>query len=364
MNEFTPKQRLLAAILGKETDYVPFSPFLAYYFESLPEEVRARGDRDYIEKLGGDPLFRGMGTAYGVKLHNCSVSDKWDGKKRYVTYTTPKGELHAEYTYTAAANSTFITKHAAASERDLEILKLYFEDMEIVPQIETLNNCVRDLGENGLQLSLVGTEGKSGFQQLVENWVGTENLAYMCMDYPDKIEELLEVIYKKSKLTAEYTAESEIPACISWEDSSTTNISPSMYIKYIAPEISLWCDILRQAGKIYIQHACGHLKDLLVPMAKQGITAVESLSPPPTGNVTIKEAVRILPKNVSIIGGIEPVHFLNDSVNDLLDYVDELLYLCKGRGFVLANSDSCPPGVAYEKFTAIASFVKSRGKSG
>ena len=48
MNEFTPKQRLLAAILGKETDYVPFSPFLAYYFESLPEEVRARGDRDYI----------------------------------------------------------------------------------------------------------------------------------------------------------------------------------------------------------------------------------------------------------------------------------------------------------------------------
>lgn len=43
MNEMTSKQRLLAAIRGEEVDHVPFSPFLAYYFDFLPKSVRKKG---------------------------------------------------------------------------------------------------------------------------------------------------------------------------------------------------------------------------------------------------------------------------------------------------------------------------------
>ena len=118
--------------------------------------------------------------------------------------------------------------------------------------------------------------------------------------------------------------------------------------------------MLHEAGKIYVQHACGHIKDLLLPIANQGVTAIESISPPPTGNVTLEESVKVLPANVGLIGGIEPVQFLNDSVDQLLEYVDSVCSCMKGRGFVLANSDSCPPGVEYEKFVKIARFVKER----
>ena len=38
--EMTPKRRLLAAIRGEEVDHVPFSPFLAYYFDFLPKETQ------------------------------------------------------------------------------------------------------------------------------------------------------------------------------------------------------------------------------------------------------------------------------------------------------------------------------------
>ena len=87
---------------------------------------------------------------------------------------------------------------------------------------------------------------------------------------------------------------------------------------------------------------------------------MESISPPPTGNVTLEEANNILPPQVGLIGGIEPVQFLNASVEELLEYVDNVCHRMKGRGFVLANSDSCPPGVEYEKFVKIAQFVKKR----
>ena len=199
---------------------------------------------------------------------------------------------------------------------------------------------------------------RSAYQHMVEHLVGTENLIYLTMDYPDEVRELVELIAAKNRKTVEYTAESKIEACLSWEDSSTTNLSPALYREYIAPEITEWVKILRESGKLYIQHACGHIRDLLLPIAEQGVTAIESISPPPTGNVTMEEAGRVLPPSVGLIGGIEPVQFLQDSVEDLLPYCEKLCAAMKGRGFVLANSDSCPPGVAYEKFQKIAQLVK------
>ena len=92
------------------------------------------------------------------------------------------------------------------------------------------------------------------------------------------------------------------------------------------------------------------------------MTGIESISPPPTGNVTMEEANAVLPPQISLIGGIEPMQFLNDSVNELLEYVEQLCHTMKGRGFVLANSDSCPPGVEYEKFVKIAQYVKTMKK--
>ena len=122
---------------------------------------------------------------------------------------------------------------------------------------------------------------KSGYQHMVEHLVGTENLIYLTMDYPDDVRELVELIAAKNRKTVEYTAESKIEACLSWEDSSTTNLSPALYREYIAPEITEWVKILRESGKLYIQHACGHIRDLLLPIAEQGVTAIESISPPP-----------------------------------------------------------------------------------
>ena len=93
-------------------------------------------------------------------------------------------------------------------------------------------------------------------------------------------------------------------------------------------------------------------------MAAQGICAVESVSPPPTGNVTMEQTAAILPQNVAVIGGIEPVQMLNSPLDELLEYAKKLIKMNKNRGFVLSNSDSCPPYVEYEKFTALAKLVK------
>lgn len=68
---------------------------------------------------------------------------------------------------------------------------------------------------------------------------------------------------------------------------------------------------------------------------------------------------RALPERIALIGGIEPTFFLNESKEVLFHYVGELLEQIWGSRYVLGNSDSCPPGVAYEKFTAVSEYIRA-----
>lgn len=78
----------------------------------------------------------------------------------------------------------------------------------------------------------------------------------------------------------------------------------------------------------------------------------------PTGNIDIADVYERLPSHIGIIGGIEPTFFLNCTLEELEKRVKELLSVTKGRRFVLANSDSCPPGVDYDKFTLVSRLVR------
>ncbi len=357
--ELTAKQRLIRAIRGEETDRVPFSPFLAYYFSFLPEEIQKKGELEYLKAMGADPLLRGVGGAFRTASRKSVRSERTEGGKRYVTISTEKGDLYLEYTYMPDADTWFLSQHPVSDLEGLYRLKSYYEDLQVTDTHEEMNDYIQKVGEDGLVVPVMGSADlKSSFQSLLETWVGTENLIYLAMDYPEEVHEVVAAMERVSGEILEAVMRCDAPFCISWEDSSTTNLNPALYEEYVAPEISGWVRRLKENDMGYIQHACGLVKDLLSPMAKQGITAVESLTPPHTGNITLEEADSILPPKVSVIGGIDPVFFLNSSLPELESYAREAIRLMKGRGFVLANSDSCPPGVAYEKFLLLAKLVR------
>lgn len=55
---------------------------------------------------------------------------------------------------------------------------------------------------------------------------------------------------------------------------------------------------------------------------------------------------------------IEPTFIEQCDLKMPEEYVRDLLSVMKQKRFVLSNSDSCPPGVAYEKFLLVSSLVK------
>ncbi len=116
--------------------------------------------------------------------------------------------------------------------------------------------------------------------------------------------------------------------------------------------------MVHEAGCRYLQHACGTLRHLIVLMGESDIDGIESIPPPPTGDIELAEARGRLKPRQALIGGIEPTVFLNASMGELEVYVRSLLDEMAETPFILANSDSCPPGVAAEKFYRIGELVR------
>jgi len=372
--EMSPKERLLASIKGEETDRVPWSPFLAYFWEDQSEEIQQRGQLEFLENIGADPLLRGVyGTdvlqLFKLKRNCCHVNEIVKTNIKHIIYETPVGNLKESYKYSTDGNTWFLVEHPVKNAEDFKILTYLNEDLTIIPDnkaMKKFKEIYKKTGNRALYLPIIGTGTtvgafKSSFQAMVEHWVGTEQLVYSLYDYPEIVKEALQEMRKNSIDTVKISVQSPAEAFIFWEDTSTTNISPQYFSDYVVPEINDWGEIIHQADKFLIHHACGHLKDLISLMAKTKIDMIESISPPPTGNIEIWDAALKLPENIGLIGGIEPTVFLFSNLNELKIYVQNLLNRMRGYKFILANSDSCPPGVSLEKFKMITELIKKEG---
>ena len=355
--EMTPKERLLNAIRGKETDRTPWSPFLAYWWEAQPEAVTAQGQLAYMESVGADPLLRGFAAQGNLQRNGVNILHSRNAGIQRETWETPVGALHFTHRLSPQGNTWFLVEHPVKTAEDLKTLQWVHEHTDVIASSDP-EAAWRETGDRGLYVPLIGSNLKTCFQSMVEHWVGTETLVYLLADEPEAVEDCLAAMRHVSDKTAQFCADSPMEAFLFWEDSSTTNINPAMFRKYAAPEIRFWADKLHASGKLLLHHACGHLKALLPLMAETGIDAIESISPPPTGNIDIADAWQLLPQHVALIGGLEPVFLQNCTGEELNARVDHLLEISRGKRYVLANSDSCPPTVEEWKFRQVSARVR------
>lgn len=207
--KMTPRRRLLAALRGQEVDRVPWSPLLAYWWDSQPQQVQARGEFQFLVDLGADPLLRGSTTAfvcsdlrganeYPERMHlpipGCGIRRQTRGDEERVTYETPVGDLTMLSRYTPAGNTRFVVEHPVKAREDYKILAYLVERMIIRPDYEPLQRLSADMGEGGLLVPLISPFLKTPFQALVEHYVGTVQLVYHLADHPEEVEALLEIM--------------------------------------------------------------------------------------------------------------------------------------------------------------------------
>lgn len=366
----TNKERLYNAIAGKEADRTPWAPFLIYWWEAQSREVRDRGELAMYRTVGADPLIRGHYPTHtaddpyrdlflvDTRIRNCEITESINGREKIRRYETRVGVLESKYKTDPSSMTWFLVEHPLKTCEDYKTLQFIMENTELTPAYDGFESIVREYGDEVLVAPRLVPGYKTAFQSMLEHWVGTYGMAIMLSEEPDLVEETMESIREVNRKSAKICSESNAEVFISFEDSSTTNCSPSMYAEYALPELNEWCDILHRENKLLIQHACGHIKALLPIIANSKIDCLESVTPLPTGNVTMAEVAAALPERISIIGGIDPIMMLDADWKTLEQYTRELLDTMKGRNFVLSNSDSCPPGVKLEHLQKLSRLVR------
>lgn len=323
--------------------------------------MQAAGPLAFHHAVGADPLWRGAPCAVKAIPPDGIERKAVDEGDREVTHvTTPVGSFRFAYAKSETGNTSFIIEHPLKTEEDYKVRLWIEENTTYEPNLEAVAGHLDGVGREGLSLGQLIPRCKSAYQDLVEFFVGTEELIYAQVDFPDTVRTLWETMVANDLEALRTSLESDYDYFITWEDSSTQNYSPQQYDAFVGSEIGEWCRRLAAAGKHYVQHACGHVAALTERMRDHGVFAIESISPPPTGNLTIKDARAMVGDTMGIIGGIEPTRFLHLSEADLGPYVESVIADAQGGPFVLANSDSCPPGVTVEKFKRVADVAQGR----
>ena len=313
----TPRENLLRVFRHEVPEWLPIvghvdaynqpsregmEPGLTASLEGQPD-WGPTGIIDFCRTLGLDIMDR---VGPPVTSHNDSVvaHSEWEGEVLHNWWETPLGELHERKRRANVTAPYYTIEHALKTGLDLRILAGLFESeqFELDPAgVEALRERRALVGDGGIvTLSMPATP----LGNLVRIYAGVEQLAYLHVDRPTELHDLLAVMEDNYLRQMRLAVTLEPEAVISYDDTSTTTISPTMFRDLEAPYINRAAGICHDAGKLYIHHSCGLLRDLLGWYAQTDMDAVDALCVKPIGDVTLAEARRRLGPGITIMASL------------------------------------------------------------
>ncbi|HNQ88063.1 MAG TPA: uroporphyrinogen decarboxylase family protein [Verrucomicrobiota bacterium] len=136
-------------------------------------------------------------------------------------------------------------------------------------------------------------------------------------------------------------------------------ISRRMYERFVLPHERRLINAIRQTGVPAYTHTCGRIGDRLDLMEATGTQGIDTLDPPPLGNVTLGDAKQRVGSRLFLKGNLNAVALLEC---ERPEEVDAAVGAClrdgaPGGGYILSTACSVAPRVApwkLERFAPLA----------
>ena len=243
-----------------------------------------------------------------VTQQNVAVERVIEGNVTTSVWHTPAGELRSVSNYlrdeTGAVSEVF-TEHMVKGPDDLSALVSIFED-QVVEGDPDLNERARKrselIGDDGL---LLGTMAGTPLGMMYRVYASVETLAFLWADAPDALRDCFTVMEANYLRCVEIGVQSDIDAVVAVDDTSTTAISPTMFETYNLDLTDKRAETANAAGKLYLHHSCGLIRNLLPLYRRTKMDGVHAFTPPPIGDVTIAEGLEALGDRITIMSGVQ-----------------------------------------------------------
>jgi len=358
----TPRENLLKVLHHQEPEWIPYTPLVDDYGipTFIPEELQKRRNTvDIVRFLGGDIMDRHV-SLLETSYTNMEITEVEKNGVLSRKVETPIGILQEEKRTVnfAFGNTTYVTEFMIKSVEDYPAFRYYWENTSYWLDEENFQERVRYIGNDGLATP---NGPSTPIMDLIRFFMGGERFIYHLQDYPLKVKELLEVMREKYLQAYRLLAQSSAEVIISYDDADSFLITPGMFRDFVVPVLRQCADICHSVEKLFIFHACGHVKDFLSMVKDIEIDGFDCLCPPPTGDTFIWEARKIWGKGIVILGVVEPTVLREGPPSRVAQYVREVLEeVAPGDNFILVSGTT--PDVKKENFQVIGEVMKKLGK--
>lgn len=208
-----------------------------------------------------------------------------DRVRRDVRWLTDAGELREWFL------GEWRQEHLVKRPEDYRIVQRALEGTRTVSVADHYMRSEAELGDDGITLGQIGQLG-SGRTPLFQVQIDLAGLERFSMDLADERPELMELLELMSELTLRECREAATgPAqhIKLWENLSIDTLGPRQYERHLVPLYRQILDILEPAGKQLHVHYDGKLRVIAEQLAGLGIYGIDSLTPPPEGDMTMAE---------------------------------------------------------------------------
>ena len=369
--EMTPRERLLAAFRRQPCDCVPFTPLVEGYFQaSLSGELKGMSVEDLQYELTGQTLIR----AHPLKVNTPiwigafwpedpapGIEQRLYGEDDAIIHVTetPVGQLRWKLQYRPESPYIpWVLENRIRTREDVKTFQYVVEHTTFRLWPDYFDEMTAKVGEGGLVCVLGPT---SPLQQMINFDAGLERFVYLLADYPDEMNEMLEVCHDLHLRM--WKAMAELPAEVYFihDNLSSTTTSRPMYRRYDRRFVNEYQAALREGGgdKKLMTHWCGRLTAFADDFSEAHHAGMSDVTPLPTGDMDIVEARKTWAKQFIVMGGIDPTLFARGTTADVDSYVDTLLTRMEPdrRGFILGSGDAVPFGTPPENVRAAAAVA-------
>ncbi len=245
-----------------------------------------------------------VGPPLRVSRREVTVDVMQEGEDTIEAWHTPVGELRQVRRRCREDGTSYLVEHMLKSPADIPALAAILED-EMIAVDPAILQAIRErqelIGDDGMLMCFMpGTPMGMVFRI----YSGVETLAYLCVDAPSALADLLSVMERSYQEQLRLSVGSTADAFVGMDDTSTTVISPAMFEQFSLMCTDRRAQVCHEHGKLYFHHSCGLIRDLLPLYRRTPMDAVHAFTVPPTGNVTVAEGRRLLGDRITIIAEV------------------------------------------------------------
>jgi len=350
------KERIWAALHGQECDRLCWSPLIDNYFtSSLPAQGFLRTDwLDTYRLVGANIFARHTPTILTVEDGTITRNLARFPDHEVETIETPVGSLIIERG-TNPWEAIHVTRFPIQTIEDVKTWEHIVNHTHYVENYSAFREQERLIGDDGMATS---SAPLTPLMHIMEDLCGIQNGYYLLADHPEEMEVCFAIMHEKNKEAYRLLSQGPEQVIICYEDTSSTILSPSVYRKYCAPMLNEYAEICHAAGKLYLTHMCGKLS-AFNPQLKAGYQdGIESVCPPPTGDIWSYQARAAWGTEKIIVGGLEPPTLVRMNVEETRQYATAILdQMPTFSRFILGTGDATAHGTPVANLRAISEVV-------